>query len=31
LAELGPDEQQQLLDALDILEALSDDPPRGAS
>ena len=31
LAELAPDEQQRLLDALEVLEALSDDPPRNAS
>jgi len=31
LADLGPDEQRRLLDALDILEALSDDSRQGAS
>ena len=31
LADLAPDEQQRLLDALDILEALSDDPRQNAS
>jgi DNA-binding MarR family transcriptional regulator len=31
LAGLAPDEQQRLLDALEVLEALSDDPPRNPS
>jgi DNA-binding MarR family transcriptional regulator len=31
LAELGPDDRTRLLDALDVLESLSDEPPKGSS